>query len=268
MPGAVRQPCRSRCALLSKSGIAGLLRSPRGAAGLAGLGALSTALLLIGGEAQAQLGVSAAIDSDYRFRGVSLSDGQPDARLSVAYDHASGAYAGAALTRAELSPDRHSTQVLGYAGVVTRTRFGPGWEAGLSVSHFSGDARYDYGEVFTGLVDERWSLRLYYSPDYFGRRQPTAYAELDAHLALTPQLRLFGHAGALTVLHSRAGDDAARSDPPRSRRTRVDLRAGIGFSGAAFDIQLAWVGVGRGGPYLAEYATRRAGWVLGAAVSF
>jgi uncharacterized protein (TIGR02001 family) len=225
-------------------------------------------LLLIGSAAQAQLGASVALDSDYRSRGVSLSQGRPDARLSLAYDHPSGAYAGALLTRAELSAGRRSAQLLGYAGVVTRTRFGPSWEAGLSASHFGGDARYDYGEVFAGLLDERWSLRAYYSPDYFGFRQQTAYAEFDAHLALTPQMRLFGHAGALTVLHGHAADDASPGDPPRQRRTRVDLRAGVGFSVAAFDVQLAWVGVGRGGPYLAEYATRRAGWVLGAAVSF
>ena len=82
---------------------------------MAGLSAL-----LACGSAQAQFSASVGVESDHRFRGVSLSDGEPDLRLSVAYDHASGVFAGASATRVEFMLGRHSVQLLGYAGYVTR----------------------------------------------------------------------------------------------------------------------------------------------------
>ena len=220
-----------------------------------------TCALLFCGAAQAQFAASAGVDSEYRFRGVSLSDGRPGLRLSLSYDHPGGAYAGTSATEAELARGQRYTQLLGYAGFVTRTEQGCSWEFGLSASHFGGDSSYDYAEVFAGLLTERWSLRVYYAPDYFGRGQATAYAELDGHLALAPPWRLFGHAGALAVVGGVVDRD--------TRTTRTDLRAGLGLTVASFDVQLAWVGASRGGPYPADYGgMRRTGWVLSASASF
>jgi hypothetical protein len=53
------------------------------------------------------------------------------------------------------------------------------------------------------------------------------------------------------------------------RRTRADLRVGLGFAAApSVDVQLAWVGATRGGPYVVEYGTRRNTVVLGVLASF
>ena len=222
---------------------------------------LWTCALLVSGAARAQFGASIGVESDNRFRGVSLSDGQPDLRLSLAYDHESGAFAGASATRVEFMRGHHALQLLGYAGVVMRMTPGLSAELGVTSSTFSGNTRYDYTEVFAGVLSERWSLRAYYAADYFGFGQATAYVELDAHAPLTPQLRLFGHAGALTALNGVAIDDR--------RRTRTDLRVGLGFAVApSVDVQLAWVGATRGGPYVVEYGTRRNTAVLGVQLSF
>ena len=61
--------------------------------------------MLLGGVALsssvlAQLGASVALDSDYRFRGVSLSGSHPSESLALDYDSADGTYAGASLSRA------------------------------------------------------------------------------------------------------------------------------------------------------------------------
>lgn len=223
--------------------------------------ALWACSLLAGGAAQAQIGASIGVESDNRFRGVSLSDGQPDLRLSLSYDHDSGAFAGATATQVEFMRGRHSMQLLGYAGYVMRVTPGLGIEAGVTSSTFSGNTRYDYTEVFAGVLSERWSLRAYYAADYFGFGQHTAYVELDANAPLTPRLRLFGHVGALSALGGVANDAPGR--------TRTDLRVGLGFGALAWvDVQLAWVTAARGGPYVVEYSTRRNTFVLSALASF
>ncbi len=223
---------------------------------VAGLGAL-----LACGGARAQFGASVGVESDHRFRGVSLSDGQPDLRLSVAYDHASGVFAGASATRVEFTRGRHATQLLGYAGYVTRALFDLNAEVGVTSSTFSGDTRYDYSEAFVGVSSERWGVRLYYAPDYFGFDQATAYAEVDANTPLTSRWRAFGHIGVLGAVRGARSDDRSRA--------RYDTRLGVGCSVLdALDVQLAWVSATRGGPYVVEYGNRRRTWVLSAVASF
>jgi len=223
--------------------------------------ALLACCLLVGGAAQAQFGASIGVESDYRFRGVSLSDGRPDLRLSVAWDHASGVFAGASVTGVEFTRGRRTVQWLGYVGVVKRMTPELGAEVGVTGSTFGGDTRYDYSEAFVGLSAERWSLRAYYAPDYFGFRQATAYLELDANVPLAPRWRLLGHAGALAAV-------SGPTDDGRSQ-VRTDARIGIGLNAwPSVDMQLAWVTATRGGPYVVDYGTRRNTWVLGATASF
>ncbi len=217
--------------------------------------------LLVSGAAQAQFGGGIGIESDSRFRGVSLSDGRPDLRLSLSYDDDSGVFAGAAATRVEFMRGRHALQVLGYAGYVTRVTPGLGVEFGVTSSTFIGSTRYDYSEVFAGVSNEHWSMRAYYAPRYFGFEQATVYVELGANTALMPRLRAFGHAGALMILGGMAGEG--------ERKSRTDLRVGLGFdAAAALDVQLAWVTATRGGPYVVEYGARRSTFVLSAQASF
>ena len=224
-------------------------------------GAVCLSVLLFGGAARAQFSASIGVESDHRFRGVSLSDGQPDLNLSVAYDHASGVFAGASATRVEFMRGRHSVQLLGDVGIATRLSSELNAEAGLTSASFSGNTRYNYSEAFVGVSGERWSLRVYYAPNYFGFDQATAYAEFDANAPLQPRLRVFGHVGALSTLHGVQTDDRSS--------TRYDARAGLGFSAlAALDVQLAWVAATRSGPYVVEYGNRRNTWVLSAVASF
>jgi uncharacterized protein (TIGR02001 family) len=215
--------------------------------------------------ARAQVGGSATLDSDYRFRGVSLSDSRPSLRLTLNVDGAAGWYAGASATRVSLVRNQHYEQLLGYAGFVTRASPGPQFEFGVSASHFTGDsgeagnAGYDYVEPYVGLLGERWSARVYYAPNYFGRHVQTAYAELDAHTLLTEQWRLFGHAGVIASL-SGAQESV--------RRARADIRVGTGLALHDWDLQIAWVAAQRGGPYPAVFSGHRSAWVAGVSYAF
>jgi uncharacterized protein (TIGR02001 family) len=239
----------------------------------------ATAMLCIawGAPARAQVGGSATLDSDYRFRGVSLSDSRPSLRLTLNVDGAAGWYAGASATRVSLVRDQHYEQLLGYAGFVTSTGPGPQFEFGASASHFTGDSsqagdgRYDYVEPYVGVLGERWSARVYYAPNYFGRHVQTAYAELDAHTLLTEQWRLFGHAGAIASLSGTQGgtQSGTQSGTQESaRRTRADIRVGTGLALHDWDLQIAWVAAQRGGPYPVVFSGHRSAWVAGVSYAF
>lgn len=55
--------------------------------------------------ADAEFSASATVESEYRFRGVALTDDKPDARIELSYDHPSGAYAGFSLIGGETVHD-------------------------------------------------------------------------------------------------------------------------------------------------------------------
>ena len=221
--------------------------------------ALASLLLAAAAPVHAQLGASVAIDSDYRFRGVTLSESGPTARASFNYDAANGCYGGASATRVELARGDRYLQVLGYAGCAVPVSVGRHVESGLAFLHFSGDAGYDFAEPYVGLLAERWSARVHLAPDYFGRNVSTIYAELDGHTLLDEHFRLFGHVGAIVRI---AGDAGGAS------RSRADVRVGVGWAMRGVDARLAWNAASRGGPYPAVYDKPRSAWVASASYSF
>lgn len=211
------------------------------------------------GSAAAQLGAGLTFETDYRFRGVSLGGGRPDLHLNLAWDGADGAYAGAAATSVELERGPRRVQLIGYLGIA-RAPSGPapGWEVGATAAHFVAAAGYDYAELYAGLLADGWNARLSFSPDYFGQGARTLYAELNAGRALAPPWRVFAHLGALGAI----GGTAA------STRTRHDLRAGLGATHAAWDLQLAWVEAGSGDIYPTLYSAKQRGLVFSVARFF
>ena len=221
--------------------------------------AAAIALATVATSAQAQVTGSLAADSDYRYRGVSLSGSEPSARASVNYDAPERWYAGALLTRAALLPSDTYTQVSGYAGWTTARSDGPAFEIGLDGSHFAGASNYDFGEAYVGVLADRWSARASFSPDYYGQGTRTAYLEANLYPPLDRNLRLFAHVGALVPFGGATGD---------ASKTRFDASVGVGLALGAWDLHVAATGASAGGPYPAVHSGRRATLVVGAAVFF
>ncbi len=189
---------------------------------------------------------SLTIESDYRFRGVSLSRDKPSLRVGLAHDDASGWYAGLSAAMIEIERGSREVQLIGYAGIARRAsyRAAAHWELGATATRFGGRGDYDYVELIAGWIEPRWSARLHWSPDYFGAGRQSLYAEWNGGWAideprLPRPLRLFAHAGALRV---------------GGERTRLDARAGASVAFDGFDVQLAWVGVQRSGAFVARGA--------------
>ncbi len=216
--------------------------------------------------ARAQLTAAATVESQYRVQGVALSDGEPDLRLALSFDHPSGAYAGAALLGGETANDgSHLLGYVAYAGFALRSESGLTWDIGLTTSQinlylpiylatYSAPAegyggitardaftastfhyRADYTELYGGLSWKATSVHLYVSPEYLGQTVRTAYLDVTETVRPMTHLRLFAHAGALTPLEGSAG--------PGSTRERYDLGAGAVWELHHAEVQLAWSGI-------------------------
>lgn len=183
-------------------------------------------LLLVATAAHAQASASVTLVSDDRYRGVSLSDGEPAAQLGIGFDADDGAYLGAFASTARLY-GKDMVRWLTYVGRAGRFGNGTSWDVGAQYTGFSGASSDGYPEVYAGLAGERVGVRLAYAWDYFGGANDVLYSSVDAQQPLSPRVRLLGHAGWLHPLHD------AEASPA------YDARVGIGVRVAGFDVQLA-----------------------------
>lgn len=181
----------------------------------------------------AQASFSASLASDYRYRGISLSEEGPSPQLGANYDSDAGAYAGLTLARVRLRYTRASAQTIAYAGWAQRIDAGLSWDAGVSAVRFQGAGNYNYTEWYVGLNGARAGVRLSLAPRYFGVGGRTAYLEWNGSRALTPDWDLVAHAGYLHPLGS-----AARWRYPA--QARFDLRLGVATMLEDWSVQLAW----------------------------
>jgi uncharacterized protein (TIGR02001 family) len=225
--------------------------------------ALTMLPLCVVTPARAQISASASLASDYRFRGISLSDGRPALTASLAYDHSSGAYAGVSVIGLDAPHD--GVEMLGdieYIGFATRKTMGVSWDVGVHNENLTAyaDKKYilRYTELYAGLTSSNISAHLSYSPNYLKAGASILYADLDGALRPAAQWRLFGHVGVQTPL--------GPPDIQPSRRERYDLRAGVAREFQRCEVDLAWTA---GLPTPANQALpSRAGLVLSASYFF
>jgi uncharacterized protein (TIGR02001 family) len=236
-------------------------RSPavRALSGRVGSGLRWDALVLLATfglapPASAQLAPSATFTSNYIYRGVSLSDGEPTLELSLAYDDRSGFYAGGSLigevTRGQGAQSLGSQEYLGYAH-----RFGPDstLDVGVSNLHYRsygyGAAAYDATEVYAGWVRGLFNYYVHYSPNYFQPGTRALYGEVNGAVRLPRPWRLFGHAGVLT--------------PLSGGYERYDVRAGVAAGFRHGEAQLSWSIASPSLGYGDRYSQGRGAVVLG-----
>ena len=191
-------------------------------------------MLLAAAPARGQIGASAVLQSDNLYRGHSLSGRRPTLGLNLAYDHPSGAYAGASLT-APLERDSQPGLV-DYVGYVARLG-SRSLDLGITDAHLIGYRaprhRIDYQEVYAGLLSRHLSVHLHYSPNYFHTGAETLYADFDGVMRSDDDnWRVFGHLGALTPLSAPSGRG--------SHKERYDFSAGVARRFLHSEVSLTW----------------------------
>jgi uncharacterized protein (TIGR02001 family) len=171
--------------------------------------------------AQAQFAGSLSLQSDYRQRGVSLSDLRPALGLTLADDFASGVYLGASTVAQDAA--RGGPRLLGhmeYLGYAARRGDGVTWDVGvdnqdLSV-HGQTRIRARYSEAYFGVSNGDLGARLYLSPNYLRSGLSIAYLDLNGAYRPSTDWRLAAHLGVFEPLAGTAGTTV--------RRTRYDVR--------------------------------------------
>jgi uncharacterized protein (TIGR02001 family) len=198
-------------------------------------GALALLTAFVATASIAQVSATASLVSDYRVRGVSLSNGNPAAQLDLSYDHESGWYGGTFFSNVEFDPQTgQQLQFAGYGGYARRLGHGWSLDAGATYQDFSNDSDYRYVEAHVGVTTDAASARLYYSPNYFGVSIHTLYAELNGSYRLDDRFKLVGHAGMLQAFAG--ATDQAGGDHPHA-----DFLAGIEWQRRPFSLQVARV---------------------------
>jgi len=220
-------------------------------------GAIGLALLSPIGNAAAQLSASVTVVSDYRYRGISLSDNGPAAQAGLAYDAPGGWYAGAFLSTVKFDgyKEERGVQAIGFAGYTWRTPSGLTFDAGANYVAVTTSPRYNYPEIHGGFTYRDLSGRLYYSPRYFGQDAHAVYGELNVTPLLLEHLHLLAHVGALgSAANKRYGYPSG---------PLFDAAAGVVIDWERFIVQLSWAGVShRSGVYVITGTEPRSGFVV------
>jgi uncharacterized protein (TIGR02001 family) len=192
---------------------------------------LLVAMLGLAPSASAQVAASATFTTNYLYRGVSLSDGEPTLEFSLAYDHKSGVYAGGSLI-GEVAR-QGGAEVLGhqeYLGYAWRLKPASTLDFGVSNLHYRsfayGVSGYDATDIYAGWVVGPVNYYLHYSPNYFQPGAHTLYGEVNGAIRLPRPWRLFGHAGVLT--------------PLTGGYQRYDVRTGVAAAFKHGEAQLSW----------------------------
>jgi uncharacterized protein (TIGR02001 family) len=194
-------------------------------------------LLFLSSHVSAQFSGNASLVSDYRYRGVSLSDNKPAAQLGVVYDDASGWYGGAFASTVQLVyPTKRELQVVSFVGYARRMPSGLSWEAGANYSVVTGPQSYSYPQVYLGVASENVSARLYYAPRYFGQDANVIYGEIAASRPLLDRVRLVMHGGVLQ-------NNSAGAYYPQPDHHVFDVSVGLALDLDQFNVQLTWVGI-------------------------
>lgn len=203
---------------------------------------LAVVLGLLGSSpAEAQIAASVTVSSDVRFRGRSLTDGDPAVTGDLAYDDPSGIYVAANATAAFSGTGTELVNVQENFGFAHRLGSGPTVDLGVVRSDYTeaygGRGKAHYTEVYAGLRTNRLAAYLRYSPDYFRPGVVTLYGEIEAVIEPAQHWRLNAHAGALVQL--------AGARPAGDSRVGYDWKIGLAPEAGAFEFQLALSG---GGP--------------------
>lgn len=195
------------------------------------------ALLLVCTAATAQIAGGIAFVSDYRYRGVSLSNRGPALQGYVSYDHPSGLYAGALLSTVDIA--RSDTLAEFYGGFTTA--FSERFSGDVAVARYQyldngAKSYYSYNDLSIGAAFAQLRARLHYSHNYYGFPVDAVYAELSVSHQLTGRVSLLARVGELW----RNGDAVGVGNG--TARFNTDAKAGVAFDVRGFGIDLSLVG--------------------------
>lgn len=196
--------------------------------------------------AHAQLSGALAVQNDDRFRGRSISAGEPVAIGSLFVDHESGVAASGSVVLTSNGPDIGLLRASGHIGYARPLDRNLSVDGGLVVhaytDRYSGGSSQTFAEVFGGVTWGQFALHASYSPSYLDQGLETLYLQFDAVQELGAGFRANARAGVLTRLAG-AGSFGGEN-------TRYDAQIGITKD---FDLLSIYVNASTAGPGEGSY---------------
>ena len=204
-------------------------------------------LVAAAGVAQAEVSGTAAIVSDYDFRGITQTNEQPAVQLSIDYANEAGFYAGTwgSNVGSDLGQftdggqNTAGTEIDLYTGF-KGTAGDLGWDAGITYYIYSGASDLNYPEIYGKLSYGMFSGGLYYSNE-FGAKDNGSATYLFGDVGIP--------AGDLTIgLHAgiSSGDGIEDAYFGPLEDSYQDYSLGLSYSASNLTLGVKWVFVDAG----------------------
>lgn len=160
------------------------------------------ALIMLPTAALAQIVTKIELKSDDRFRGRSLSNTSPIAKIDVAVDLKGGAYFGGSVVANLGGVESVALQrVNGYFGYAIPIDNNVTIDIGMTgysyTSAYSGKTATGYGEVYLGISSGKVAIYTHHTPDYFGKGIAVIYTSFNYASLLDNDITLHAQAGIL-----------------------------------------------------------------------
>ena len=129
-----------------------------------------TLLTMVSSIAMAGFSGTATLTSEYDYRGISQTDGDPALQASVLFNTDFGFYASAWGSNLDWGPDSDADIEIDYFGGITR-EFGDSglnWDLGLLYYSYPGLSSANFLEYYGGLTYDGFNIKASYSDDFAG----------------------------------------------------------------------------------------------------
>jgi len=191
------------------------------------------ALALSGAATAGELSATVTATTDYDFRGVTQSSGDPALQASIDWAADSGLYVGAWASNVDFGPgDPADAEVDVYAGFAGGAEDGLGYDIGAVYYMYPGTSDYNYPEVWVGLSHGIFDAKIWYSWDGFATGESAFYYEGNASVPLPNDFGLSVHVGY---------SDGDMWDKLEGFESYFDWSVGVSKSFGHFDLELKWV---------------------------
>jgi len=200
--------------------------------------------VVLGSNAQAQVSGAITVQNDDRFRGRSVSEGEPVAIASIAYDLESGLSVGGSVVGTTNGEGVGVSRASGHVSYAKSVGQGFAVDSGVVVQTYTN--RYSSGqsqtfvEAYGGVTWKQFALHASYSPSYLDAGLETLYVELNAVQDLGGGFRANARGGVLRRL---SGEGSFGGE-----NTRWDAQIGVtkDFDRLSAFVNLSTAGSGEG----------------------
>jgi len=193
----------------------------------------SVALAVSGVASAGELTGTITATSDYDFRGVTQTSGEPALQGSLDWAADSGLYLGAWASNVDFGPgDPADVELDVYAGFAGGAEDGLGYDVGIVYYTYPGASDYDYPEVYAGLSEGMFDAKVWLSWDGFATGKTSVYYEGNVNVPLPSDFGLTVHVGY---------SDGPLFDTTEGFQSYFDYSIGFTKSFGHFDTELKWV---------------------------